>query len=109
MNELMLTHHELNCNNLNAEGNSCPQGRFMFRRNNSCNAVAIHCVFSVKDNTHVLDFLFYAVAVSPLVVPFAPSAFGSRNSTVEPMVILIYLISELLTITEPFIDITLLI
>ena len=44
--------HELNYPIFNAEGNSCSLPQFMTRSDNSCNLVAIHCVFSVKDNTH---------------------------------------------------------
>ena len=45
--------HELNCNEYHArKGNSCSLLQFMIRSVNSCNTVAIHCVFSVKDNTY---------------------------------------------------------
>ena len=66
IDELMLRHHEpdrhdfssaprllhdLNCNEYHArKGNSCSLLQFMIRSVNSCNTVAIHCVFSVKDN-----------------------------------------------------------
>ena len=46
--------HELNCKEYHdRKGNSCSLLQFLTRSINSCNTVAIHCVFSVNGNTHI--------------------------------------------------------
>ena len=51
----------MNCNEYHArKGDSCSLLQFMIRSVNSCNTVAIHCVFSVKDNTHTVLFSLFS-------------------------------------------------